>query len=277
MISRLMGAALRGFFTLLLILTPALLLPGVSADSAQVVMLIGLFAAALTFVEYSSAYPCLFEFRDAPPFNRTRFVSLFVTVFLLSVMARGVTDDSTLGTLVTTVGRMIADAIDFPYSPVRLSVLMLPADAPAAQLELLHAAAGLAYLISLLSLAVFYLVVQLKRWPLQNGSFNVWINLPTFDPTTGGDVVSRLRRDSRINVVLGFLLPFLMPAAVSSATTLFDSVSLMSPQTMIWTVAAWAFLPASLMMRGMAMSRLATMIAQKRKQVTMTDAGLLPA
>ena len=27
------------------------------------------------------------------------------------------------------------------------------------------------------------------------GSFNVWINLPTFDPTTGGDVVERLERD----------------------------------------------------------------------------------
>jgi hypothetical protein len=41
-------------------------------------------------------------------------------------------------------------------------------------------------------------------------------------------------------------------------------VSLDNPHTMIWTVAAWAFLPASLFMRGIAMHRIATLIAVKR-------------
>ena len=56
-ISRLLGACLRGFLVALLIATPALLLPGVSTDTAQVVTLIALFAAVLTVFEYYSAYP----------------------------------------------------------------------------------------------------------------------------------------------------------------------------------------------------------------------------
>nr|WP_099827857.1 hypothetical protein [Oceaniglobus indicus] len=277
MISRLFGAAIRGVLILLLIVTPALLLPGTSQDTAQIVMLLGLFAAALTFTEYASAYPCLFEFRDAPPFNRLRFVSLFITLTTLSIMARVTIDPTGTPQLLQGIGLLFGDLIDFPYSPVRLAVLMLPEQAPMQKLTLLRASAGLAYLISILALVVFYVTLRLRKWPLHNGSFNVWVNLPTFDPTSGGDVVSRLRRDSRINIGLGAALPFMMPTAVSAASGLFGAVSLENPQTLIWTVAAWAFLPASLVMRGLAMGRIAAMIADKRKSMTVTSAGMLPA
>jgi hypothetical protein len=124
----------------------------------------------------------------------------------------------------------------------------------------------MAYLISLVTLAIFLIVLRLQNWPLGNGSFNVWVNLPTFDPTAGGDVVERLERDARFNIALGFLLPFLMPAAVKAAGAAFGAVSLENPQTLIWTVAAWAFLPTSLFMRGIAMSRVASMIDEKRRK-----------
>ena len=77
MISRLAGAALRAFFVILLIAAPSLILPGTTTDVSQIVTLVALFGAALTFFEYSSTYPGLVEFRDAPPFNRIRFASLF--------------------------------------------------------------------------------------------------------------------------------------------------------------------------------------------------------
>jgi len=84
-------------------------------------------------------------------------------------------------------------------------------------------------------------------------------------------VVSRLRRDARINVALGFLLPFLVPMAVKTASTVFTPVTLESPQTMIWTITAWAFLPASLFMRGIAMGRVAEMIEARRKISSHTE------
>jgi hypothetical protein len=261
----------------LLIATPSLLLPGVSADGKQIVALVAIFGAALTIFEYASAYPGLVEFRDAPPFNRIRFISLFITVFLLSVIARGNYEPTALTQFVQAIGGLIGYAIDFPYSPVRLVVLMLPENTAYEQVVLVRTAAGMAYLISLLTLAIFLIVLRLQDWPARNGKFNVWINLPTFDPTTGKDVVRRLGRDARFNIALGFLLPFLTPAAVKAAASLFGSVTLENPQTLIWTVSAWAFLPASLFMRGIAMGRVAEMIAEKRRQTyAAAEEGSLP-
>lgn len=266
MISRLSGAVVRAMLVVLLIATPSLLLPGVSADGKEIVALIAIFGAALTIFEYASAYPGLVEFRDAPPFNRIRFISLFATVFLVSLISRGNVESTTLTQFVQAVGGLIGYAIDFPYSPVRLVVLMLPESTSFEQVALIRTAAGMSYLISLLTLATFIIVLRLKNWPSANGSFNVWINLPTFDPTGGKDVVKRLERDARFNIALGFLLPFLTPVAVNSASSLFESVTFDNPQTLIWTVSAWAFLPASLFMRGIAMARVAEMIAAKRRQ-----------
>ena len=116
----------------------------------------------------------------------------------------------------------------------------------------------------MISLAFFVVILKLVGWPSRNVAFNVWVNLPTFDPTTGGDVVERLERDARVNLALGFLLPFLVPAVVKVASAGFEPLTLTSPQTLIWTMAAWAFLPASLFMRGIAMARIAEMIRQKR-------------
>jgi hypothetical protein len=263
-----------------LLATPSLLLPGMTSDTAQMVMLVAIFGAGLTFFEYASSYPGLVEFRDAPPFNRIRFLSLFLTVVLLALLTRGQVEPSALTTFVAGVGASIGDVIDFPYSPVRLVVLMLPPDTSVDHIELVRNSAGISYLISLVTLAIFIILQRVHRWPLKNGTFNVWVNLPTFDPTAGGDVVERLERDARFNIALGFLLPFLTPAVIKSATALFGSVSLENPHTLIWTVAAWAFLPASLFMRGIAMGRIAGMITEKRKQSKIDDEagnGLLPA
>lgn len=265
MISRLPGAIVRAMLVVLLVATPSLLLPGVSADGKQIVVLVAIFGAALTIFEYASAYPGLVEFRDAPPFNRIRFISLFATVFLLTVISRGRVEPTTLTQFVEAVGSLIGLAIDFPYSPVRLVVLMLPDSTSAEHIALVRTAAGMSYLISLLTLAIFLIVLRLRSWPASHGTFNVWINLPTFDPTAGKDVVKRLERDARFNIALGFLLPFLTPAAVKAAGEVFGTVTLQDSQTLIWTVSAWAFLPASLFMRGIALGRVAEMIAAKRR------------
>ena len=247
-----------------MVVTPAMLVPGTTQDTAQIVGIIALLAGIMVVFEYASTYPGLIEFREAPPFNRIRFLSLFATVFLLSLVVRDEQGASDMVRLLQQVGARIGEAIDFPYSPVNLVVLMLPADAPAQQVQLLRTAAGISYLISLLSLSAFLFVLKANAWPKRNGAFNVWINLPTFDPTTGGDVVYRLERDASINIALGFLLPFLTPAIVKAASSVLGTISITSAHTMIWTLAAWAFLPAGLFMRGIAMGRVASMIKLER-------------
>jgi hypothetical protein len=278
-ISRLPSALARAIFVVLLIVMPSLLLPMSGGDTSLTVTMIAFFAAVFTLVEYLAASPSVVEFRSAPPFNRVRFIALFVTVFLLSLMMSAPDSTDTFTRLFQVIGERVGASIDFPYSPVRLFLLMMPADTSIETLEAMRSAAGLSYLISLTSLAVFVILLRMRRWPKRYGSFNVWVNLPRFDPTAGGDVVDRLNRDSSVNLILGFLLPFMIPAITKLVFLFGGNLSLDDPQTLIWAVTAWAFLPASLLMRGVALSRVAQLIYIQRKKAyakAVAD-GALPA
>ncbi|WGV14792.1 hypothetical protein [Fuscovulum ytuae] len=264
MASRVTGAIFRAFIVAALVLAPSMLVPGLSVDAQQTVALVALFAAALTYVEYNADAPGLVEFRDAPPFNRTRFALLAVTVFALTLIERGRDLPSTLTDLITAVGMLIGQAMDFPYSPVRLATEALADTASATEIAALRTAAGTAYLTTLLALFVFSFLMR-RTWPRPGRTFNVWVNLPTFDPTSVSDIVARLERDARINISLGFLLPFLLPAVAHLTMGGLDPAVVTAPHTLIWITAAWAFFPASLFMRGIAMLRLAQMIREKRR------------
>tara|TARA_B110000208_G_scaffold190547_2_gene254713 strand:- start:1993 stop:2835 length:843 start_codon:yes stop_codon:yes gene_type:complete len=265
-IERIVGAAARGVLVALLLATPALLLPNIAADSSQVVLPMAMLAGFLTFAEYNAKSPSIVEFRDAAPFNRLRFIALFASIFLLSLITKGKTDPTAVTNALTSIGLIIGNAIDFPFSPVRLLVLMLPDTADAGVVSAVRISAGLSYLISLIAMTAFLILVRILNWPSRKGAFNVWINLPLFDPTAGGDVLLRLRRDARFNIALGFLLPFFIPAVVKMASDLIEPITLENPQTLIWTMSAWAFLPASMIMRGIAMGKIADMIEEKRRR-----------
>ena len=227
-VSQLTGALARAVLIMVMVATPSMLLLDVTADTKQMVALVALFLGLLTFVEYNSTYPSLVEFRDAPPFNRIRFLMLFATVFFLAIIERGKIMPSGMTEVATSVGTLIGVSMDFPYSPVRLATLMIADGASPQQISCVRTAAGMAYLIA------------------------------------GSDVVLRLQRDARVNIALGFLLPFLTPAVVMISSSGFEPLALTSSQTLIWTMTAWAFLPASLFMRGIAMGRVAEMIQERR-------------
>lgn len=258
---------MRGILVALLVATPSLLLPSYTSNATEMVALLALIAGALTFAEYNTEFPSFVEFRDAPPLNRMRFVALFLMFFTLTIIAKHSYEPTALTGLVAGFGGMIGHLTDFPYSPVRLVLLILPSDASQSMIDNVRVAAGFSYTVALITMVMFLFQVRVRGWPTSRGAFNVWVNLPLFDPTAGGDVVQRLQRDARINVVLGFLLPFIIPALVKLAADLIDPISMNDPQTVIWTMSAWAFLPASMVMRGIAMGRIAELIEEKRRRV----------
>lgn len=277
-LSRLPGAIARAVLMIALIILPYTMLPTTDGDGAMIVLIIAIFVGGFTIAEYASASPSLIEFRDAPPFNRIRFTALSFTVFSLLVIFSGDGSQSTFVLFFDVIGHRIGMAMDFPYSPVRLMQVMLPADSSDIVVENMRTAAGIAYFVSLLSLALFVILLRLRIWPRHTQTFNFWVNLPTFDPTTGIDVVDRLNRDSAVNLVLGFLLPFMIPAGIKLTAAVGTPIGFDDPQTMIWTVAIWAFLPSSLLMRGVALSRVAGMIHVQRKKAYAAAAaeGMLP-
>ena len=125
----------------MMVATPSLILPHTAADTAQVVVVLAILAACMTFIEYYGRYPSFIEFRFAPPFNRMRFIGLFVTVVLLSMICRGQTDPTGWTVMITNAGAMLGGLIDFPFSPVRLVVLMMPDGADPALISTVRIAA----------------------------------------------------------------------------------------------------------------------------------------
>jgi hypothetical protein len=275
-IGQMTGAALRALLVALLIAMPSMLVSGVGIDGSQFVMLLALLAAGLVLMEYTSAYPSLIAFRHAPPYNRLRFGMIFTAVLILTLYCRGNSDPGTLTQIMTSIGMILGNMSDFPYSPVRLVVLMLPIGTDEVLVASVRMAAGVCYTLSVVMILIFAALVRVYGWPARHGAFNVWINLPMFDATSCADVVARLKGHARVNLMLGFLLPFLIPALVYGASVSIDFGVLSVPQTLIWTMCIWAFLPASLMMRGIAMVRIATMIEDKRRRTYAAAEGLLP-
>ena len=269
MIQRISSALVRAWLTVMLIVTPALVLPG-REDGGELVLLLAMVIGLLVFVEYLADYPGLVEFSSAPPFNRIRFGMLFVTVLAMAAICRGIVAPNVLTDLVTAIGVLVGLAIDVPYSPVQLMTAAVAAHEPAT-VDLVRAMTGVAYLAALVSLAGFLAAARFAGWPGETG-FNVWTNLPTFEPTASPDVVARLRRDARLNIVLGLTLPFVIPSLVTAGAPLLPPLGLASPQTLIWIVAAWAFLPASLVMRGIAMGLVAEMIDAQRHSTALQPA-----
>ncbi|MEM7644112.1 MAG: hypothetical protein AAF366_16555 [Pseudomonadota bacterium] len=255
---------------------PSVLLPA-EAQITEGIVLIALFAGLFVLVEYGSTYPGLVEFRSAPPFNRTRFGILFTTVLLLAVAFRAQTEPTALSRLVAAIGLLVGQSVDFPLSPVRLVMWLLPEGTSVTDAALVRTAAGLSYLISLVGLTVFAILIRLHSWPSPTGSFNVWINLPTFDPTAGADVVKQLRRDGSVNILLGIALPYFGPVAVAYVARSYELSMLDSNLLLVWVMALWAFLPASLFLRGIAMRRLALMISTKRRRFSGPEGPADPA
>lgn len=257
---------MRALLMGLLVATPSLLLGSLASGPIEIAVLLSLIAATVTFLEYKTAYPSFVEFRDAPPINRIRFVALFAMVFLVSIACKHAIAPNNLTSLITGVANLVGKVTDFPYSPVRMVLLMLPENTSGNTVFVVRLAAGTTYVISLLSIAVFYLTVKVGNWPVANGSFNVWVNLPMFDPTVGRDVVARLQRDARINISLGVLLPFLIPAVLLLLSRFGMQMDIGNPHVLIWMIAAWGFVPTSLIFRGIALQRIADLIEQKRRR-----------
>ncbi|MBO6775385.1 MAG: hypothetical protein JJ897_07750, partial [Marinibacterium sp.] len=166
----------------------------------------------------------------------------------------------------SSLASVVGTALDFPYSPIRMVVLMLPSDVSPVLVQVVRSGAGISYLIAAVTIGVFFLLVRLSGWPVGNGAFNVWVNLPLFDPTAGRDVVQRLQRDGRVNMVIGALLPFIAPAAITITSNIYPPMNLGNPHVLIWLLTGWAFIPASMVIRGIALFRISELIEEKRRR-----------
>ncbi len=260
------GAALRGIMVVGLVALPSLILPSSTWQSAELVVLATLLCGGFTFMEYYAASPSCIEFRDAAPVNRIRFSCLLLCVLLVAITLQFHTHTTPLNTLMYHGGLMLGNLLDFPLSPVRLIQKLLPPAVTTTHVNLIRSVCSVAYFISLGAIVFYALILRATQWPLHKGPFNVWVNLPLFDPTAGGDVVARLRRDARLHFLCGFTLPFLLPIFLLQAShNVIILHMLETPQLLAWVTTGWAMIPAMMVMRAITRLRVAELITQKRR------------
>ncbi len=266
------GALWRGFAVMAALAAPAVLVPQIGPETGQVLLLVGLFAGLVVTTEYLSRFPALIEFRFAPPYNRIRF-GLGATVLLaLALLQRAAVVEGGLSALVATLAASAGNILDFPGTPLRLLVMLLEPGADPAAITLVRNGAGLAALLVGLVVALFALAVRFGLWPARQGPLNVWINLPTFEPTAGEDVVVRLDRLAKANIALGLVMPAVVPGWLFAGAAFGFGIDLTAPVPFIFGIAAWAILPALMIMRGLAMGRVAQLIREGRRRHAAAEA-----
>ena len=264
MVKRLLGAFLRGLLVLVVVALPAFLLPNASQAAQEISLIIGGIAGAFTMFEYASSHPGLVDFRFAPPYNRIRFITFAVQVIALIFLCRAMTGADAFSDSVLGYADQAVAITNVPLSPVRVAVEMIGEDASESFRTLLARGAAVSFVISFASFLFFALTLWLFKWPVGRDNFNLWINLPTFEPTSGRDVERRLFRDGTANLLFGIGLPFLIPVVASRSGGWFDPSVLQNYQPLIWGAALWAFLPASLIIRGAALIKVGWLVRRAR-------------
>lgn len=266
-VTRVLGAFLRAVLVMALVWLPVLLVPVSGPQTLQAFGIVALVLGGFVFLEYSAKQPSLIDFRHAPPFNRLKFVAVFVILLCASLMAQPQGQEGLLGSL----ARHLTELSSAEWSPPHLAATAW-APAPDAQLHaFLHGVFAVAQMVGLLTIALFWALLHFGLWPPRGQDFNIWINMPTFEPSCGGDVADRLARDGRINLILGLILPFLLPALLRVVMPEGVLPHVERVHVAIWLVGAWCILPISLILRGMAMGRIAMMIRDQRAARAVQD------
>ncbi|MXU64600.1 hypothetical protein [Oceanomicrobium pacificus] len=264
MFKRLPGAFARAVLVVIVLSMPAFLLPDISRAAQEISLIIGGIVAAFTLFEYASTHPGLVDFRFAPPYNRIRFFTFSLQVLLLVFLARATMELDPFSPDIIAFADWCASLLNFPLSPVNIAVAMVGDDGDADFRLLIERAAALSYAVAFSSMIFFALVLWLFKWPVGRDNFNLWVNLPTFEPASGHDVERRLNRDGMINILVGIGLPYVIPAFVSRASGWFDPSVLDNSQPLIWGCTIWSFLPASLVIRGAALLKVGYLVRRSR-------------
>ncbi len=261
MLTRLAGASVRAALVAATVVVPAVMLPDVSPISAELSILLATIAAAFVIIEYGFTSPSLIEFRFAAPYNRCRFAILVALLLFLVFAFRGAVESTGITIFVTSVGATSFEFWNFAFSPLN-SFLALAHTAGEESLVLLATAASVALSVSAFGVVFLSAVIWRFAWPLGREDFNLWINMPTIDVAVGRDSLPDLRRSALMSLLFGLAFPYLAPQAALAFLGPLEPVSANNSQFLVWLIAIWCFVPAAALLRGMALLRIARLIAE---------------
>ena len=265
MLTRLAGASLRAALVAAMIVLPAIVVPEISPNSADLAILAAAIAAAFVVFEYGFTTPSLIEFRFAAPYNRIRFALLALLLTGLAFAFRGTVEETATTLAVSSFAITSAQIWDFAGSPLTFfNALTQNLDLESRQL--LSNAAALSLSLTMIALVLFSLVIWLFHWPLNAKNFNLWVNMPNFGSSVGAETQQSLRQSALVNVVIGFSLPFLIPQAALVFMGPLQPISAANSLLLLWMIAIWCFVPAASILRAAALYQVANLLNEMRNE-----------
>ncbi len=258
---RLLGAIFRAIWVVAIVTIPSLLLASASQGSLEFALIIGGIVGIFTIFEYGSENPGFVDFRYAPPYNRFRAFTLAIQITAITLVCRAV-ELNIQDAPILEWAQSAAQSLDFAFSPVAVAVDLLLENASFSDTSafLLILTASVSFAVGFGLTFLFSSFLWLFNWPVDRANFNLWINLPMFQPSDGMAVPNRLKRDALVNIALSVVLIYALPYGLKYGSALLSTDILRSNQAIVWVTTLWVFIPSTLLARASAMWKIARII-----------------
>jgi len=260
---RLLGAIFRALWVVVVAAIPSLLLPSASQGAVEFALIIGAIIGMFTFFEYGSTTPGFVDFRYAPPYNRFRAFTIAMQVVTITLVCRAV-ELGLSGSLLIDWAQQAVQVLDFKYSPVSMAIDNILSDSRFSDTTavLLVYSITTSFVVGVGMTLVFSLILWIFGWPRDRENFNLWANLPTFQPSDGTSIPKRLRRDAYFNIVLGIALIYALPFIPTYGFDWLTVDIFENNQAMVWAATLWVFIATSLIARASAMLKIARILTR---------------
>lgn len=260
---RLVGAIIRALLVVTVVAIPSLLLPSASQGAVEFSLIIGSIIGFFTIFEYGSTNPGFVDFRFAPPYNRFRAFTIASQIIFVTLLSRSVELDLH-DAAVLDWAQATGYYLDFKYSPVSeaINVVLSNASFSSTTAILLVYAISMSFAIGVGGTLAFAIVLWVFKWPQDRDGFNLWANMPTFQPSEGSSVIKRLRRDSYVNIILAVVLIYALPYIPMYGFDWLTVDIFENNQALVWATTLWVFIPTSLLARAAAMLKIARVISR---------------
>jgi len=259
---RIAGAIIRAVLVVLIVITPAYLLPDIGNTTQELALIIGGIVAAFTLFEYAGKTPGFVDFRFAPPYNRFRVAIIAAQIVALSLICRATVQNIPE---IMTLSDLAVEYASFSFSPVAMAVAKTSELSIATSPDLMLRLFSVSFVIAGVLSVGLSMVLWVFGWPSGRADFNLWVNLPTFSPSSVAAAEKRLKRDAMINILIGIGLLYAIPFGFEYVIDVLGAGILEDFHSLVWVVSLWAFLPALLITRGLSISKISRILSRALK------------
>ncbi len=259
---RFVGAFIRALIVVLIVITPAFILPDIGKTTQEMALIIAAIVAGFTLFEYAGKTPGFVDFRFAPPYNRFRIAIIAAQVVALSLLCRASLQEFPQ---ILELADLAVGYDAFPYSPVEMAVAKTALVPLTTSPELMTQLFSVSFIVAAGLTIGLSVVLWVFGWPTERADFNLWVNLPTFSPSSVSQAEKRMKRDAFINIVLGIGLLYGIPYGFPYVVEILGTGLFENYHSLVWVVALWAFLPALMVTRGLSITKVSRILGKALK------------